>query len=402
MGKHQLNLTDPAYDLADVILHWNLSPEQELELLATYAEVAGDPEVAGRMLLHKVLAGNWSMERALENLNDPNMLPRHQEFNRQYIQAWNFLVSHTIRFCGARLGKPEVVRWGSPLAVLDIDGVIDKNVFGYPGPTAASMQAMALLHAHGMPIALDTARSVAEVKEYCRAYGCVGGVAEYGAHVWDAISDGEQVLVSEESLDEIARLRAALRQIPGVFLNDDYLYSIRAYTYDQGRTVALPKVLVQDLLAQLQLDRLAVHHTFLDTAIVASETDKGRGLLELLRLAGVSHAETYAVGDSAPDLPMFRAASRSFAPGHIGCSAAAKLLGCRVAGRAWQPGLLQCVRAIVHPRGDTCGRCRPVKASGSPQERYFLKLLDVADRSALASLVRAMVDPMALQTFLAD
>jgi hydroxymethylpyrimidine pyrophosphatase-like HAD family hydrolase len=403
LGKHQLNLTDPAYDLAESILHWNLSSNEERELLGHYIAETGDRDVYSRIFLHKLLAGRWWMDRALENLNDARMLPRHPEFNRLYIKSWNFLVLHTMQFCAGVCHKPSQVRWISPLAVLDVDGVIDKQVFGFPSTTMAGIQAISLLHKHGFVIALNTARSIQEVKEYCRAYGFTGGVAEYGAHVWDAVNDAERVLVSEESLKMLERLRAALGNIPGVFLNDDYIYSIRAYTYERGRSVPLPKILVQNVIAGLGLDGLTVHHTYMDTAILASETDKGRGMLELLQLAGVPGVETYAVGDSAPDLSMFRMAAHSFAPGHISCGAAARLLKCRVASHGYQAGLLECARAMLRIARKNGDGGIPAEANGRPpQERYLLHLLEIADRSPMASLIRALFDPMSLQTFIAE
>src|SRR6185295_16414683 len=82
------------------------------------------------------------------------------------------------------------------------------------------------------------------------------------------------------------------------------------------------------------------------------------GLIELLAMAGHSDADTIAVGDSEADLAMFRVAGRSFAPSHISCRSVARLLGCRIVDRSYQPGLLRAARAIVHPNGETCEACR--------------------------------------------
>src|SRR5260370_1315371 len=92
-----------------------------------------------------------------------------------------------------------------------------------------------------------------------------------------------------------------------------------------------------DVLGRLKADRLRVHHTGLDRAIVAKETDKGTGLLCLLKLFGLKADEVVAIGDSEPDLPMFRVAHSSFAPGHISCRREAKLLGCWIADLPYQP-----------------------------------------------------------------
>ena len=256
-----------------------------------------------------------------------------------------------------------------------------------------------MLHSHGIAVAVNTARTVREVKEYCRAYGFVGGVAEYGGAAWDALSGRLRVLVSDESLRELERVRAALRATPGVFLNDDYRYSIRAYTYERGTTVPLPTTHIRNLMADLKVNRLVFRQTYVDTTVLAKDTDKGRGLGELLALAGHDGITTIAIGDSEADLAMFRVAQRSFAPSHISCKSVARLLGCHIADRAYQPGLLRIVRSIVHPGGDRCDRCRSV--DGWPPERgnLFWRLLEAADRSRPHLLLRAVLDPAALQAF---
>ncbi len=129
----------------------------------------------------------------------------------------------------------------------------------------------------------------------------------------------------------------------------------------------------------------------------AHEVDKGKGLLALLALAGVEDAQTIAIGDSDADLAMFRVASLSFAPQHISAKSTARMLGCRITGRAYQPGLLSAVRSIVHPRKDRCPRCENARTLAA--EGPFWELLKEADRRPLDSLLRALADPMSLQAF---
>ncbi len=397
LGKTELNMTDPAYDLAEAILHFGLAPSEERALITRYVEQCGDTGVEERLFLAKLLAGTWAMGSATASLADGRLLHRHQEFNEQYINAWNFLTAQTTRFCGRLCGPAPAPRWRSPLVVMDIDGVLDKQIFGFPSTTAAGIRAVALLHAHDVAVAVDTARMLSEVKEYCTAYGFVGGVAEYGSVVWDAVSGRERVLVTGASLEQLKRVRSALRQIPGVFLNDGYQYSIRAYTYERGVTVAVPTVLIRNLIAALEADRLSVRQTYLDTAVVAKEVDKGRGLLALLALVGQEDLDTIAIGDSEPDLPMFRVAKRSFAPAQIACGSVARLLGCQIVDRAYQPGLLRAVQSIVHSRGGE--RCRLCDQRGPEAGGLVWQLLKAADAGRLRSLLRAALDPMALQVF---
>jgi len=399
-GKYQLNVTDPAYDLAEAVLYGAPSEAEEGRLIERYIEQSGDAHVRERLFLNKLLAGTCALKEALMSLADPALADRRQEFNRLYIDAWNFLTVHSVRLCGRICGRPAALRWRSPLVAMDIDGVLDTSVFGFPSATAAGLTALSLLHAHDIPIAVDTARPLSQVKEYSRAYGFVGAVAEYGAVVWDAVDGGERILVSSESLQQLEDVRSALRRVPGVFLNEDCRYSIRAYAFERERTVPLPTLLVRDLMAGLHAGRLDVIQTYLDTAIVARETDKGRGLLALLEMVGRGGIDTIAIGDGEPDLAMFRVAGRSFAPAHIPCRSIARLLGCRIAGRPYQAGLLDSVRAMLHPGGGRCDRCRSgERLRVGEAGRLVWGLLEAADRGRKRLLLQALLDPRALQAF---
>jgi hypothetical protein len=250
-----------------------------------------------------------------------------------------------------------------------------------------------------------------------------GAVAEYGAYVWDAVGQRGRVLVSPESLRQLDAARNALSQLPGVFLDDRYQYSIRAFTYeDKGAAlsslplprllrsvlyatfestlpVPLPTLTVRQLLADLGLDRLCVQQTTLDTTVLPREVDKGSGLSALLSWVGLEGADTVAVGDSAPDLPMFRVAGRCFAPAQISCARQARLLGCRVVREPCQRGLLRIARALAHPDGGRCRRC----PSGGPwggDGGLFLGLLREADRRRPLAFLRALLDPRAYRMFL--
>src|SRR2546425_374130 len=148
LGKTELNMTDPAYDLAEATLSFGLSEVEERRLIDRYVELSGDTGVAGRLFLHTLLAGTWAMTSAVSNLGDARLSHRHEEFNRQYVDAWNFLTLHTTRLCASACRRPETPRWRAPLVVLDVDGVLDKQIFGFPSTTAAGIRAVSLLHAH--------------------------------------------------------------------------------------------------------------------------------------------------------------------------------------------------------------------------------------------------------------
>jgi haloacid dehalogenase-like hydrolase len=151
----------------------------------------------------------------------------------------------------------------------------------------------------------------------------------------------------------------------------------------------------------LKLDRLAFHHTPIDTAIVAKEVDKGTGLAALRDWVLGPDAETIAVGDSESDLPMFRVATRSFAPSNLRCRRQARLFGCQIAPNPYQQGLLDIVRKIIHPENGHCERCTLDKGTLLQDgDQLFLAAMRAADQRWTKNLLRAMFDPTAFRIFI--
>jgi hydroxymethylpyrimidine pyrophosphatase-like HAD family hydrolase len=400
LGKYELSIVDPAYDLAEVALNQQLTQNEEERLLDSYVKATGDSDVRRRLFLNKVQAGTWAMYSNLMNLADQRLAHRHQEFHHRFTEAWDFLTIQSARHCGKLCQRQEQLSWKSPVIVLDVDGVLDKHAFGFPTTTMAGIKAISLLQSHGFTIALNTARTVTEVKEYCRSYGFAGGVAEYGAWAWDAISGKEVELLSNQDRAQLAELSQRLREIPGVFLNDAYQYSIRAYVYGANGTMPVPTQIIQTLMAKLKVDRLQLRQTSLDTAITARAIDKGKGLLALKALIGMPLADVVTVGDTESDLPMFAVSGRSYAPGNMTkCRPVAKAMGCKVVEGKYQVGLLEIARTIAHPDGGRCSQCDGAEKLHSAKEDIFERLLEVADKGRLARLADAVRDPMSLKAF---
>jgi hydroxymethylpyrimidine pyrophosphatase-like HAD family hydrolase len=361
--------------------------------------------------MQKLLAGLWAMKQARDHLfAKSHTTERQQAFHQRFMNAWNFLTVEAARYSGSTCALSARPQWRAPLVALDVDGVIDERVFGFPCTSAAGIEALALLRRHGISVALNSARSVAELQAYCDAYGLAGGVAEHGGYIWDAVRGRGRVLLADETLRQLDELRGALRRLPGVFLDDRHRFSIRAFTYvpkprgilstvmkslrsaavGDGALAPLPDLLINHVMADLGLDRLSFHHTSIDTTVVAKETDKGTGLVALRDWVLGPAAETVAVGDQEPDLSAFRVATRSFAPANIGCVREARLLGCRIARRSYQRGLLEIARALVgakdHERRSDGEPPVPV----ATRDDTFMQALRAADRGWPANLVDAV------------
>ena len=399
MGKNELNVADPAYDLAESILWLQLSEVEEDKLIGRYIEGSGDIDVSQRLFLFKLLAGITAVTDAQSRVSHCTSSVHHLDAYRDYLQACRFLVVHTTRFCGSLCGRPHTPSLHSPLVVLDIDGVLDSRILGFPCTTAAGIRAIRLLHAHNIAGALNSARSLAEVKEYCKAYGLVGGVAEYGSVAWDAVKGLEKALVGREALKQLGSLRSELQNLPGVFVNPDVYYSVQACTFENGCPVPIPQIIVEQLAMNLRLDLVRIQQNSTDTVAVARGTDKGTGLREFLGFMGARDCKTVAIGDSESDLPMFALATRSFAPAQIWCARWARRLGCEIDTAPYQVGLLKIVRRLVHPDRKRCQYCACFEDWPTKSPNLFLDLLEVADGSRGLQLLKALWDPISLQTF---
>ena len=392
IGKNELNLCDPVYDLADAALQFGLTHDEERALLDHYAAATGDTPQGERLFLCKLMVGLWTRQAALDGIvKQTHLAHRADEFDTQYIKAWNFLTRESAHTCGALVARAAARDWHAPLAVLDLDGVVDRRVLGFPTTSAAGVSALASLHARGFAIAIDTARPAHQVRDYCDAYGFVGGVAECGGYIWDATAQRGRRLIDDVTYEQLASLRAALKKIPGVFHDDGYECSIRAYTYARKGTVPLPELVVRNLIAERNLDRLTVHQTTIDTTILAKGIDKGTGLAALLAWIGRGRDDTFAVGDSETDLPMFAVAKRSFAPAHIDCARLARTVGCNIAQAPFQRGLLEVVKRIT--ASDAVAVC--VAA-----DDLFWNLLQAADGLRMVNLCQALTKPAAYRALL--
>jgi hypothetical protein len=172
--------------------------------------------------------------------------------------------------------------------------------------------------------------------------------------------------------------------------------------YSKNGTTSLPTPIIDTLVSDLKLHRLQVRQTSLDTAITARSVDKGKGLLALKAMVGCTDAETYAVGDSDPDIAMFAVSQRSFAPANISrARPVAKALGCTIAEGRYQRGLFQIAQKITHPGGEKCKRCdAPRNEQNLQAPDLFLQLLEVADKGRITRLLGALLDPLSYRAFL--
>jgi hydroxymethylpyrimidine pyrophosphatase-like HAD family hydrolase len=402
MGRLEASLTDPASDLATVIRSFGLSRQEEESLLGQYSALTGDTGIAGRLPFYQLSIDLRRMADVLAQLSDGKLAHRHRDMSRRHIDEWTASMVHMAEFCGTFMPpiRDDDQHRNRACVFLDVDGVIDRHSLVFPTTTRSGMRALSLLRTHGFRIFLNTARSCHDVVAYCRAYGLQGGVAESGSYVWDARTRREQVLIGSESLTEIQRAREALERLPGVFTNHFYRYSIKAFTYDEGSTRPVSAELVDKVLADVGAKTLSVLHTSTDSAITSATANKGAGLKGMLALLDENESDTIAVGDTSPDLAMFHAASRCYAPSHISVRKEAIELGCRVVKGAYQNGFLEIARHITHADGGSCPDCVEPRFECGDYCRVLMDFLGDIDSGRSRHLMRAMLDVRSIDAIL--
>jgi hydroxymethylpyrimidine pyrophosphatase-like HAD family hydrolase len=266
-----------------------------------------------------------------------------------------------------------------PLCAIDIDGVLETRWLGSPiiGPSGAL--AIRTLNLHGYRGLLATGRSLMEVRERCRAYRLVGGVAEYGSVVYVQQRDSSKSLLTSDDEAALLALRTAVERRPGLYIDPAFRNSVRVQRIDPtlGRR-GLPAETISDLLEEAQvMATVRAIPGVLQTDFTAAKIDKGRGLLALAAELGggidsAARFLSFAVGDSDSDVAMFKEAQRAYAPANATAAAQSAAKRVRHPGPI---GLLAAVRSELGAGGMDRGSCAP----GSADADVLLHVLAAAE-----------------------
>src|SRR5262249_25643804 len=157
-----------------------------------YEQETGDTSISDRILLHKILYGTMIMRHSFDAValgKDP------ERNNARHHEARNFLVYSMNDFSASLAGAARPSGWTDSLFFLDLDGVFDQELLGFPHATQSALQSLALLRSGGFSVVINTGRSVQHVRQYCDAYGLPGGIGEFGSVFIDAIQGREMPLI---------------------------------------------------------------------------------------------------------------------------------------------------------------------------------------------------------------
>ncbi|MGA2736234.1 MAG: HAD hydrolase family protein [Bryobacteraceae bacterium] len=388
-GGGEPDVVDPAWDLACAIFEFHLAPDAEQILLDTYTAQTADSGIHDRLPLYKILYAMNGLRTAKYWLARKPNDPRREEWNRQFTATRSFAAFHLARYCGRKLGAPPAA-WERRLCFLDLDGVLDWGLLGFPHTSPCGVQALRMLRRSRFSVVLNTARSLEHVREYCRAYRLPGGVAELGSVFWDAIRDWEIPLIDTEAATQIERLREEIRTLAGVFIDPENKYSIRAYRFQDGFMRPLQSTEVAAVLARTDCHRLTFVQSRADTYIVQKGSGKGQALASVHAYLGYSGEAVAAIGDSAPDVEMLRTAEIAYAPANASREVRELIARgeCRKTSRPLQAGLLQAAMELCLAAGHNPDE--PAWRDETEPVSLLDELLRAPDRHPVARIFNAL------------
>lgn len=386
-GDVELTCYDPVFDLAGLAASADLAalakgvPASRLarHLREAYESLSSEPVDAERWLLY-CLVHLWDLRRCQDG-EQPEVRRAFSRAVQRYFAEVYFedVPSHA----------------AGELCAIDNDGVLETCSLGFPSLTPAGAITLRALALHGYRPVLVTGRSLDEVRERCYAYRMAGGVAEYGAVVYDHRTGRARELLCEAERAHLDRLRAVLGEIRGVYVDRDFRHAVRAYRLDSaGQRRSLSPELVETALERSGARRwIRSIGGEAQTDFMAARIDKGIGLRILTDELGVGTRGmdekrlALAVGDTVSDLPMFELAARAFAPAHA--DVRVRGAGVERLERPYQAGLaLAASRLLGHPPGD-CPTCRVPRLA--PETRLLLTVLAAQESGRWGMLSSALL-----------
>ncbi len=381
-GAPELDVVDPAYDIAAACFEFHLTEAEERRLSREYLERSKDKTTLHeRIFLYKLLYGTTERRRARLKLVSSGRNETYPELNERFAWSWDFLVFTMNKFSSGLIESLESKGDCKGLFFADIDGIFDTEVFGFPHTTISGLKALALLRANGYEVIPNTGRSVEQVKNYCRVYGFRAGIGEYGGALYDSVRDLEIPLVGSEVLDRLELVRKLLKTKADVFVDPGCRYAVRSYRYTSKGTQGLSRLEGEAILKELGGQNLRVISREADTYFVGKDSGKGKAVEFYKDYSKYSGGMTLAVGDSDEDIPMLREVAQAYAPGN--CSREVRKLSaehrCEIVARPFQKGFLEIAERVT---GDLHGHSFEETMSfrrERPFDDFMVSLLTIAD-----------------------
>jgi hydroxymethylpyrimidine pyrophosphatase-like HAD family hydrolase len=375
----QLYSYDPIFDLGVAAADHELAADPEKpsdtfqsQLISAYEAGSATSVQPERWFLYQLLH-LFSHQRFVESLLaevDAGVIPKDglEALDAAAVAAMADRTSRAAaradqRYLAGTLLADTTCPLSGPLCALDIDGVLETGLLGYSSVTPTGAAALRRLMRHGCRPVIASGRSLGEVMDRCRAFGLAGGVAEYGAAIYDHVAGCVIGLLVENEEADLDRIRVRLGSISGVHVDSGYRRIVRASRLSGHSRKPLPQELVEEVANGTPINAV---HGLAQTDIVPARINKGRGVRVLAeRLSrdglGTRPPLAFAIGDSFADLSLFEEAGARFAPANADQAVLAS--GARIMRGYRQAGLAEAISLFLEHEPGGCETCRVPRLS---------------------------------------
>ncbi|MHB9155499.1 MAG: HAD hydrolase family protein, partial [Endomicrobiales bacterium] len=385
-GTTELNIADPVFDLSSFIFEFRLSEKQREEVVRAYIEHTGDVKAKDKVILYLWLIAHHNLNNEKEFCSESDACRRSIEENRKFASDRKYINLLSMEYFTKLINTTAAEARNRNYFVMNIDGVLDREIWDFPTTTISGIKAISLLHRHGFPILINTARSINEVKAYCEYFAFDGGIAEYGSILWDNHTKRQFVLLDRDTQEELQRMRRIILGFSDIYINPHCSCVIKAFRYKGGATQPLEMEKVEKIIAQQGFGRLKAFVADNDTVIMAKALDKGTGLEAVCGLLSPRPERIISVGYAESDIPMFRRSDLSFAPGDL-IERTSELRSREnvKAVKKYQTGLFDAAKFTV--KRYCCSRHMSIEGmDGKEAGSLMMKLIKVADQKRLARI----------------
>jgi hydroxymethylpyrimidine pyrophosphatase-like HAD family hydrolase len=375
---------DPVYDVACAAATANADGFAG-DLRAAYERQTHGPVPDARWLLYRLAYHEQIDRRSLRKALARQSEPLTEELVRACIEIDHTLSRACQEYFHRRFFSDVQVPGSGPLCAIDVDWVLETRWRSFPSSSPTGALAVRALAQHGYRAILATGRSLDEVRERCRAYRLAGGVAEYGALVYDHVDDRVTSLLEADEIALLDELRGALTRLPGVHVSPFHAGSIRAHRIASNtRLLGLDAEQIETALAASgAADLVRIVAAGSQTDFVPARIDKALGVRELAAELGEEPSErplALAVGDALEDLPMLALAELSVVPANAEHALSARLeeVSGRQSRQLCQAGLLDAVGQLLGHDPLGCSVCRS-QLPVDPDEELLQTILGALD-----------------------
>jgi hypothetical protein len=268
-GQVQLNITDPVFDLASFIFEFRLDQKDMDEAIRCYVDHTNDRLVRDKVVLYVWLIAHHDISNVKEYLSEPYRYKWSLRENMKYLNDRQYISRFFMEYFS------RMVKWVRRKAhrhcclVLDIDFMMNRQLWEFPIMTLQGIRNIAQLHGQGYRLFIRSARSLPEVRDYCNLFGIDGALAENGSVLWCRTEQREIPLIERDAAGQVRKLAALLLDCPSVYVDSHYRYIVKAFHYRGRSTTAVDPGLIENILVQNRLNALTVLHQNTGTVVTA-------------------------------------------------------------------------------------------------------------------------------------